>query len=311
MKKIFLAVTLTLLMICQVTYANLKVTMLNVGQGDAILIQTSTQNILVDTSDADERAKLKLELYKADAYRLDKIILTHPHADHIGNAQWLIKNGVFKVKSVYDNGIASTSKHYLNYVTECASRRVLHASLKDGDVIDLGDGATFEILHPPEMLVKFRNSTNYQGDPNNEGIIGVLRYGNFSMLFMGDAEESAEKTVLDRMEHYNVMTAGHHGSSTSSTLDFLRKIRPDYVLISAGEPTTKRGGNTYGHPHISTLENFLSVGVPEQNIFWTALNGTIIIESDGENYSVTPSAKFNWLDDYMAEKMITIETIDI
>lgn len=311
MKKIFIAITLTLLMICSVCSANLKVKMLNVGQGDAILIQTSTQNVLIDTSDVDEREKLKLQLYKAGAYKLDKIILTHPHADHIGNVQWLIKNGVFKVASVYDNGIASTSKYYLNYVTECASRRVLHASLKEGDVLDLGDGATLKIIHPPEMLVKFRNSTSYQGDPNNEGIIGILTYGNFKMLFSGDAGAAAEKTVLPLLEHCAVMTASHHGSYTSSTFDFVNAVKPDYVLISAGEPTDKRGGNHYGHPHVEVLDTFLNVGVPKENILWTYPNGTITVNTDGQTWNVTPEIKNNWLDRYLLEKMVIEETIDI
>ena len=297
MKKIFLMVTLTLLMICNVAFANLKVTMLNVGQGDAILIQTSTQNVLIDTSDADERKKLQLELYKADAYRLDKIILTHPHADHIANCAWLIQNGVFKVRKVYDNGIVSTSKYYQNYLAECVNRNVPHESLKAGDVIDLGDGATLKILWLPPELVNFRNHfPDFKSNINNESLVGLLTYGNFSMLLTGDAESEVEETL--NLQHVTVLKAGHHGSKSSSTADFLKRIKPEYVLISAGEHNI-RGGNVYGHPHNEVLRNYLKVGVNKNKILWTAKNGTITIDTDGITWKVTSEFDNDWLDFYL------------
>ena len=303
MRKIFLAILATLLFICNCCYANLKVTMLNVGQGDAILIQTSAQNVLIDTSDADERKKLERELYKAGAYRLDKLILTHPHADHIGNAQYLIKNGVFKVRSVYDNGIASTSKFYLNYLAECASRHVHRKGLKAGDVLDLGEGATLTIFYPTEDLVNFRNKFKLKGDPNNESIVCRLSYGNFSMLFTGDAEAVVEEEILPIIEHCTILKAGHHGSKTSSSKEFVQKVNPDYVFISAGEPTDKRGGNTYGHPHYAALQTYLGAGVDKDKILWTWKNGTITVETDGDKFfEVTAENHANWIDNYLAEK---------
>lgn len=111
-KKIIPVLLITLAMLINVCCANLRVHFLNVGQGDATLIQTDEQNILIDTSDVDERLKLERELFRLGAYRIDKLILTHPHADHIGNAAYLVRTGVIKVKAVFDNGVVSTSKFY-------------------------------------------------------------------------------------------------------------------------------------------------------------------------------------------------------
>lgn len=292
MQKIILTILLTLLITCQVAFANLKVTMLNVGQGDALLIQTSEQKILIDTSDVDERDKLRQELYKAGAFRLDKIILTHPHADHIGNCAWLIQNGVFKVKSIYDNGIVSSSRYYRNYIAESVNRNVPHYTLQAGDILNLGDGAEFTVLFP--------TGTRY-ADLNNTSIVGRLTYGNFSMLFTGDAEVEVEEEITPAVAACTVLKAGHHGSLTSSTLNFVEKVNPEYVFISAGEPTKKRGGNTYGHPHVDALANYLYAGVKKENIFWTWKNGTVTLETDGETWSVNPERKINWIDDYLAE----------
>ena len=277
--------------------------MLNVGQGDSILIQTDEQNILIDTSDVDERDKLKRELYKLNAFTIDKLILTHPHADHIANATFLIQSGVFKVKSVYDNGIVSGSKMYLNYVTECQKRNVPLRKLNAGDQLDFGEGCSFIILAPAENYVNLLNSADIKGDPNNESIIARLEYGNFSMMFTGDAEVPAEEKILAKLQPCNVLKAGHHGSKTASSAKFLSKVKPEYVLISAGEPVKKRGGNSYGHPHAQVIERYLLSGVDKNNIYWTWKNGTVTVESDGQNFTVTPQLANSWIDRYLIEKI--------
>lgn len=301
MRKIICALALTLIAICNCAFAaNLKVKMLNVGQGDAVLIQTLEQNILIDTSDVDERDKLRQELYKADCYRLDKIILTHPHADHIGNAAWLIKNGIFSVRSIYDNGKASANAYYIDYLKQCKEYGVPRYTAHAGDVIDLGGGATFTVLA----------SASGVKNVNDDSIVGRLTYGNFAMIFTGDAETPIENLLLDEDLDLSavVLKAGHHGSRTSNSYDFVNAVKPTYVLISAGEPTTKRGGNTYGHPHSTALDNFLMAGVQPSNIFWTFKNGTITIETDGSNVTVTPEIVDVWVDEYLGYRL-TIKRI--
>lgn len=303
LKKFLIAVIFPLIFIFNVCSAQLKIHMLNVGQGDAILVQTDEQNILIDTSDVDERDKLKRELYKFNAFTIDKLILTHPHADHIGNAAFLIQSGVFKVKSVYDNGILSASKMYMNYVNECRKRNVPLQKLNAGDLLDFGEGCKFIILAPAENYVNLINSADIKGDPNNESIIARLEYGNFSMMFTGDAEQPAEEKILSKLQPCNILKAGHHGSKTSSSAKFLSKLKPQYVLISAGEQTKKRGGNTYGHPHVQALERFISAGVDKKNIFCTSRNGSISVVFANDTFAVTPQVPAHWIDLYFIQSI--------
>ena len=285
---------------------DLKITMLNVGQGDAFLIQTKTQNILIDTSDLDERTKLVNELDKAGVTKIDKVILTHPHADHIGGLEKLLKDSKYTVNEVYDNGIASTSKLYLNYMKEIKNQSIKHGTLTVGDVLDFGGGVNFEVLYPTKDLVKSVNDGKKKTDPNNESIVGRLVYKKFSVMFTGDAEKEVESNIWADNDakklQSTILKAGHHGSYTASTENFLQTVKPQYVLISAGEPTDKRGGNTYGHPHREPLENYLASGIPSKNIFWTWKNGTVVIVSDGKNFSVTPEIEEDWVKQWIAEK---------
>ena len=285
---------------------DLKITMLNVGQGDAFLIQTKTQNILIDTSDLDERTKLVNELDKAGVTTFDKIILTHPHADHIGGIEKLLKDNKYTVKEVYDNGVAATSKLYLNYMKEIKNQNIKHGTLKVGDVLDFGGDVKFNVLYPPKDLVDAVNSGAQKTDPNNESVVGRLVYKNFSVMFTGDAEKPVESNIWADNDaknlKCNILKAGHHGSYTASTENFLKTVKPEYVLISAGEPTDKRGGNTYGHPHLEPLQNYLAEGIPAKNIFWTWKNGTVVIVSDGKDFSATPEIEEAWVEKWIAEK---------
>lgn len=285
---------------------DLKVTMLNVGQGDAFLIQTPTQNILIDTSDQDERTKLVNELNKAGVTTFDKIILTHPHADHIGGIEKLLKDNNFTIKEVYDNGIASTNRLYLNYMKELKNQNIKHVSLKAGDTLDFGGGVIFEVLYPTKELVDAVNGDNQKSDPNNESVVGRLVYKDFSIMFTGDAEKKVESEVWadndSKKLRSTILKAGHHGSYTASTENFVQTVKPEYVLISAGEPTDKRGGNTYGHPHREPLEIYLANGIPAENILWTWKNGTVVIVSDGKDFSVTPEVEEDWVEQWIIEK---------
>ena len=326
MRKILLPILLLMILICtgcgnnstaenstdnQVASAkvsgDLKITMLNVGQGDAFLIQTKSQNILIDTSDVDERDKLVSELNKAGVSKFDKIILTHPHADHIGGLEKLLKDEKFTVKEVYDNGIASSSKIYLNYMKAIkADKNIKHKTLSAGDNLDFGDGVFFEVLYPTKELVKAVNNGKQKSDPNNESVVGRLVYKNFDMMFTGDAEKEVESYLVENVTakklSAKILKSGHHGSYTASTKNFLVAIKPEYVLISAGEPTDKRGGNTYGHPHVEPLENYIAAGISTKNIFWTWKNGTVTITTDGKNISVQPEHKEDWIKSWIAEK---------
>lgn len=293
---------------------NLKISMLNVGQGDAILIQTGKQTVLIDTSDTDERELLVRELEKLSVTKIDKLILTHPHADHIGSAKVLINPSKkeltanpylekISVAEVYDNGIASTSPLYKSYMKAIDTKGITHQSLKVGDTLDFGNSVKFNVLYPTPELVKAVNG-GQKSDPNNESVVGKLTYKKFSMMFTGDAEKEVEEALLANNKtkalNCNVLKAGHHGSYTASTKDFVAAVNPSYVLISCGPDEERR--NTYGHPHLVSLENYLAQGIDPNNIFCTRWNGTITITSDGKNFSVQPEQKEEWVNKWIKKK---------
>ncbi|MBQ7454721.1 MAG: MBL fold metallo-hydrolase, partial [Selenomonadaceae bacterium] len=291
--------------------------MLNIGQGDAILIQTVKQTILIDTSDSDERSFLAKELEKFSVTKIDKLILTHPHADHIGNAKVLINpskkelsaNPYFEkisVAEVYDNGIKSNSPIYKSYVKAIESTGTAHHELKAGDTLDFGNGVKFTVFWPTADLVSDVNG-GQKSDPNNESIVGKLTYKNFSMLFTGDAEKKVESSLWADLDaktlKCDILKAGHHGSHSSSTEEFVKAVAPSYVLISCGPEEDNR--NTYGHPHLEPLQNYLAQGLDKNHIFCTRWNGTITVTSDGKNFSVEPETKEDWLDKWMKQKSKT------
>ncbi len=294
---------------------NLKISMLNVGQGDAILIQTGKQTILIDTSDTDERDLLVKELEKLSVTKIDKLILTHPHADHIGSAKALINPSKkelganpylekISVAEVYDNGIASNSPLYKSYLKAIDAKKITHQSLKAGDTLDFGGGVKFNVLYPTTELVEAVNNGGWKSDPNNESVVGKLTYKKFSMMFTGDAEKDVEASLLTNNKtkalKCDVLKSGHHGSYTASTKDFIAAVNPSVVLISAGPVEERR--NTYGHPHLEPLENYLAAGIDKKNIYCTRWNGTITIISDGKDFSVQPEQKEDWLDKWITKK---------
>lgn len=259
----------------------LTVTMLNVGQGDAILIKTAEQTVLIDTSDLDEQEKLRAELEKAKVKRIDKLILTHPHADHIGGVEGVVLKD-YEVGEVYDNGMPSKSKIYLRYMKIIKQRNIPRHALTAGEVLNFGGGVSFKVLSPPKEVVEKGSKSTDNHDPNNESVVGKLIFGNFSMMFTGDAEQQAEKVMVDNFAgdlRSTLLKAGHHGSKTSSSAAFLRTVQPEGVLISCG------AGNDYGHPHKQTMKKYQSLKL---KIYETDLNGTIVVTSDGKSYKIKP-----------------------
>ena len=257
----------------------MTVKMLNVGQGDSILIETPEQTVLIDTSDVDEREKLAKELKKAGVTKIDKVILTHPHADHIGGMD-VILNGSYHVGSIYDNGMPSASKLFIGYLKKAKAQGIQRQGLKAGDVLDLGGGARFEVLAPSADLVAKGQAKGYKHDPNNESVVGRLVFGGFTMMFTGDAEKDAEAAILqghrDDVKSL-VLKAGHHGSRTSSSSPWLAAVQPETCLISCGT------GNDYGHPHKETLAAYKKINA---KTYRTDQNGTITITTDGKTYDV-------------------------
>lgn len=249
----------------------LTIKVLDVGQGDAILVRSKEKTILIDTSDIDEREKLVRQLEKENIKKLDVLMITHPHADHIGGFAEVAK--CYEIGQIYDSGKSTTTAVYKDYLKTIKKKNIPFHVVKQGETLDFGDGVRFEVLGPPKL----------NGDDdnlNNASIVGRLVYGEFTMMFTGDAESASEKAILKKygkqMESA-VLKASHHGSKTSSSNDFLKKVEPKTVLISVG------AGNDYGHPHQNVMKRYQKQGA---EIYRTDKDGTITIVSDGKSYTV-------------------------
>lgn len=270
----------------------LIISMLDIGQGDAVLIQTGAKNILIDTGDdkyyedgkkGKENTQLLTELQKLKIDHIDTLVMTHAHADHIGKADKVIAQ--YGVKELVYNGIPSTSKYFINALKAAKANGTQQVKVKAGDVLDFGNGVSFEIVSPSQSLIDEDTAAikaKKKVDVNNESVVGRLTFGNFAMLFTGDAEGPVEKDMAvsyGKKLKCQVLKAGHHGSKTSSTAEFLKLVQPESVVMSLGV------NNQYGHPHEALLNRLQKQGV--KNIYRTDANGTITIVSDGSSYSIT------------------------
>ena len=297
---------------------DLKISMLRIGQGDAILIQTGKQTILIDTALANKNELLVKGLEKFSVTRIDKLIITHPHADHIGGARMLLAPKQeelalypylekISVGEVYDNGIAHTSGLYKNYLKALKKKGITHHSLKTGDVLDFGNGVKFDVLFPTEEFVTTVNTTTFDKEDrehniNNGSLVGKLTYKKFSMMFTGDCEKESEAKILASNAakdlKCDVLKSAHHGNKTSSTEDFVAAVNPSVILISASN--RMKDGVLVGQPHLKVIKTYLAAGVAQKNMFCTRFNGIITVTSDGKNFSVTPEIEEDWVDKWTA-----------
>lgn len=257
----------------------LTVKVLAVGQGDAILIRTPEQTILVDTGDTSESGRLREALKKEGVRRIDKLIITHPHRDHIGGAATVFR--ICDVKEVYDNGQPTSTNVYRDYLKTIQKKNIPSRTLRDGDVLDLGGGAALRVLSPTQEMVDERGMQNGKVNLNLNSIVARLEYGEFAMMLTGDAEAPTEMGMLGRhapeLLRCRLLKSGHHGSKTASCSKFLQALDADAALVSCGED------NEYHCPHPSVLGRYEQ---QEMKVFRTDQNGTITVRTDGKAYTV-------------------------
>lgn len=251
----------------------LTVKVLDIGQGDAILIQSPGQVTLIDTGDIPMREQLVADLKGLGITTIDQLIITHPHADHFGGAIGVLQN--FIVKHIYDSGQKATTKSFQQYLSQVKQKNVPFDIVAQGQVLDLGGGAQLKFLAPFQPYL-----THTDSDFNNNSIVARLTFGAFSMLFVGDSEQEAESRLLQTYGNELqslVLKVGHHGSHTSSTPAFLKAVAPETAIISVGEH------NDYHHPHPSTVKRYDAFGI---RLLRTDQDGTVTITTDSKTYQV-------------------------
>jgi len=243
---------------------NLKVSFLDVGQADSVLVQTpNNKTILIDTGNNNDYKIISSYLSNHKINEINVLIGTHPHEDHIGSMASIIKN--FKIDSLYMPKITTTTKIFENTLKAIKAKNLKITTPISGKTIDIDKDIKVEILAP--------NSTKYE-DLNNYSIVLKLTYKKTSFLFGGDASAESEKDMLSKKYDVkaDVLKVGHHGSASATTAAFLKAVNPKYAVISVGK------GNDYGHPTKQTLNRLASSNVL---IFRTDFNGTIVATSDG------------------------------
>lgn len=240
---------------------------IDVGQGDSILlVSPSKKTMLIDAGDSKCYGAIKAQLNELDIDSLDVVVATHPHADHIGSMDEVIKN--YPIGGFYMTDFVATTRTYENMLSALENKNVkVHQALA-GVVIPWDEGVTVTVLSPLEGV-------EYE-DSNTSSIVLKVVYGSSSIILTGDAEKETEDGILARWGEAalkaNVLKLGHHGSSTSSGLDFLVAVDPDFTVCSLG------ANNDYGHPHRETLNLMKELNLTMHR---TDLEGTIKIVLDG------------------------------
>lgn len=247
----------------------LSIHIIDVGQGDSILIQTpKNTNILVDGGNEDSSLIISKFIKSKKAKNLDLVIATHPDTDHIGSLDNVINK--FKVSKLYLPNKNTNNDSYYNLMQACNKKNIKPQYLSKGDIINLEDNLKLTILNP---------SYTHE-DSNSNSIVFKLDYKDKSFLFTGDATKENEIEMINNfnLNDIDFLKVAHHGSKNSSTEEFLKSTTPDVAAISCGYD------NTYGHPHKDTLLRLAQVNT---KVYRTDKQGHISFYSDGNTITTT------------------------
>lgn len=239
---------------------------LDVGQADSSFIELpNKETILIDAGEKKDSDKIIKYIKDLGYKKIDYVIATHPHADHIGGMKDIIDS--FDIGDIYMPKVVATSKTYENLLLKIQEKGLKIHTGKSGVEIINNDNLLVQILAP--------NKDKYSSY-NNYSIVLKITYKENVFLYMGDAEELSEGEITGNIKS-DVLKVGHHGSDTSSSREFISRVRPSYAIISVGE------NNNYNHPSSKTIKNLEKY---TNNIYRTDLNGNILVTSDGKNITV-------------------------
>lgn len=244
----------------------LIVSYIDVGQGDSILIKQGSHNMLIDTGTNVSTDQLLKYLDSEKIDKLDYLVLTHPHEDHIGGADAVIKK--YNIDKVYMPKVTTNTKTFRDTVAALKSKSLTASQPKVGDSFKLGS-ADCIVLGP---------INSDKENLNTYSIVIKVTFGENKFLFTGDSEASNEEDMLKANLDVSadVLKLGHHGSRTSSSKEFLNKVKPKYAVVSCGKD------NDYGHPHKETVAKLKDMNIP---LYRTDESGTIVCTSDGKKIS--------------------------
>ena len=244
----------------------LKVHYLDVGQGDSIFVELpNNETMLIDAAESYQSENIINYLKNLNYQKIDYVIGTHPHTDHIGGLKDIINT--FEIGKIYMPKVVSTTKTYESLLMAIKDKNLKINTAKAGTSIIDTDTLKINILAP--------NNSTYT-ELNNYSVVTKITYGTTKFLFMGDAEKLSENEIKENVTA-DVIKIGHHGSNTSSSIDFIKKVNAKYGIISVGL------NNKYNLPKEETITNWENSGT---KIYLTSTNGTIRASSDGTNIKI-------------------------
>ena len=244
----------------------LKVHYLDVGQGDSIFVELpNNETMLIDAAESYQSENIINYLKNLNYQKIDYVIGTHPHTDHIGGLKDIINT--FEIGKIYMPKVVSTTKTYESLLMAIKDKNLKINTAKAGTSIIDTDALKINILAP--------NNSTYT-ELNNYSVVTKITYGTTKFLFMGDAEKLSENEIKENVTA-DVIKIGHHGSNTSSSIDFIKKVNAKYGIISVGL------NNKYNLPKEETITNWENSGT---KIYLTSTNGTIRASSDGTNIKI-------------------------
>lgn len=249
----------------------LNVHFLDVGQGDSIFIELPDEKtMLIDAGENYHGEGIKNYIGDCGYSKIDYLVATHPHSDHIGSMAYIVRN--MDIGSVYMPKVAANTKTYENLLESISDKGLKITSAKAGLTIAEESDYTINVVAPV---------TIDEDNLNNSSAVIKLTYKDSTFLFTGDAEKKELETITADISA-DVLKVGHHGSTTSTTEEFLNEVNPTYAVISAGE------NNSYGHPHKETLELLEEFNC---RVYRTDIDKTVVFSSDGKTISVKSGEK--------------------
>lgn len=243
--------------------SNVTVHFLNTGNSDCIFVQ-GDKNLLIDAGENDDEEFIVDYLQDLNVSKLDYVLSTHPHADHIGGMDAVVRN--FDIDDFLICKGENFTKEYREMMYELEMKDVNSFTPEEDFTISLGNGVD----------VKFMNcELPDTEDKNDWSIVAELICEERKVLLMADAQILTEQTLLPKLGDIDVLKAGHHGDISSSSQSFIDKVLPEYVVVTTGE-------NPYGHPSIEVLQRFQNKGA---EVLRTNEKGTIVMNIKGNNIS--------------------------